>query len=145
MGMPNRFAFVFIFLILKTASEGWRRIGKLTKKELVAGTAVSLLFCAVSGLKEGNVKVLGTVGLILLYFSLLAEKTGLYEASRMPEPEKLRRRMPWQTWLSILLLCEIGFHGFFSICNNGTANRTVYEDSGKELRQVMSTKGETML
>lgn len=144
VGMPNRFAFILIFLIVKAASEGWGKIGELTKKELAAGMAVCMLFCAAVGIKTGNLKVLGTVGMVLLYFSILAEMLGLYkpEGIHLTESEEFRRRIPWQTWLSILLLCEIGLHGIFSICNNGTANRNLYEESGKELRQVMSTKAD---
>jgi uncharacterized membrane protein YfhO len=144
VGMPNRFAFIFIFLILKTASEGWGKIGELTKKELVAGMAVCMLFCAAVGIKTGNLKVLGTVGMVLLYFSILAEMLGLYksEGIHMTESKEFRQRIPWQTWLSILLLCEIGLHGIYSICNNRTANRNLYEESGKELQQVMSTKAD---
>lgn len=59
VGMPNRFAFVFIFLILKTASEGWKKIETLTFKELAAGTAVCLMLCAVVGVETGNLKVVG--------------------------------------------------------------------------------------
>lgn len=40
-----------------------------------------------------------------------------------------------------MLLCEIGFHGFFSICNNGTANRDLYEKSRKKLRQAVGRQG----
>lgn len=108
VGMPNRFAFVFVFLLLKTASEGRGRIEELTRKELAAGTALCLAFCAAVGTGSGNLKILGTAGIVLIYFCILVQKP--------------QQRIPWQTWLSILLLCEIGFHGFFSICNNGTAS-----------------------
>ena len=108
VGMPNRFAFVFVFLLLKTASEGRGRIEELTRKELAAGTALCLAFCVAVGTGAGNLKILGTAGIVLIYFSILVQRP--------------QQRIPWQTWLSILLLCEIGFHGFFSICNNGTAS-----------------------
>lgn len=145
VGMPNRFAFVFIFLILKTASEGWGKIGELTKKELVTGLAVCLLFCTFVVIKTRNIKVFGTAGIVLLYFGMLAEITGLYKAEDIciSESGRLRRRIPWQTWLGILLLCEIGLHGVFSIFNSGTANRNIYKESGKEIRKIINLKTDT--
>lgn len=119
VGMPNRFAFIFIFLVLKAAAEGWGRIRELTKREYVAGIAV--------GVQTGNMKVLGTAAVLLLYFGLLGEG--------------IRQKIPWRSWLGILLLFELGIHGVLSIGNNGTANRSLYEESGKELRQAMGTLG----
>ena len=66
--------------------------------------------------------------LILLCFGLLAQIP-------VPVPGRIR----WRTWLAVLLLCETGLHGFFSICNNGTANRNIYEAGREELRQVLRT------
>lgn len=127
VGMPNRFAFIFIFLVLKAAAEGWGRIRELTKREYVAGIAVCVALCAAVGVQTGNMKVLGTAAVLLLYFGLLGEG--------------IRQKIPWRSWLGILLLFELGIHGVLSIGNNGTANRSLYEESGKELRQAMVTLG----
>ena len=127
VGMPNRFAFIFIFLVLKAAAEGWGRIRELTKREYVAGIAVCMALCAAVGVQTGNMKVLGTAAALLLYFGLLGEG--------------IRQKIPWRSWLGILLLFELGIHGVLSIGNNGTANRSLYEESGKELRQAMGTLG----
>ncbi|MGI6008032.1 MAG: YfhO family protein [Ruminococcus sp.] len=79
VGMPNRFAFVFVFLLLKTAGEGW-------------------------------------------------EKT-------VSADRKTGKRI-----LCFLILAEIGIHGVLSICNNGSANRNLYEDSGREIQRMMRAK-----
>ena len=130
-GMPNRFAFVFIFLLLSAAAEGWGRAGKIGKKERMAGLAVCLIFCAAIGIKTADLKITGTCGFILLYFFLLTENAGIYR--------QIRR----QKLVVFLLLCEIGVHSVLSICSMGTANRNLYEESGKELRQAVSTLQES--
>ncbi|MGI6010885.1 MAG: YfhO family protein [Ruminococcus sp.] len=132
VGMPNRFAFVFIFLFLSAACEGWEKAGKLGKRRLAAGIGAAVVFCGIVGIMTENFKVLGSVGLMLLYFSLLAEVTGFYG-----ESQKARK---WQRMICLLILCEIGVHGVLSICNNGSANRNLYQDSGEELKQMISAK-----
>lgn len=124
IGMPNRFGFVFIFLILKAAAEGWGEIGKITKMEFAAGSLLCTVFCAAVGIQTGNPGVLVSMAVILLYICLLAGRAGQTEKRRL--------------LLGVFLFCEIGLHGIFSICSSGTANRNLYEVSGRELGQAIS-------
>ena len=71
VGMPNRFAFVFIFLLLKAAGEGWEKAEYMEQRYLMAGTGTVLFFCGLIGVRTGNWKALGSVGIILMCFSLL--------------------------------------------------------------------------
>lgn len=148
VGLPNRFAFLFIFLLIRAGAEGWAETEQMGRKAFAVGTATAILFCAVIGVWTGNLKVLGSAGLILLYFSLLAEVTGFYRVNGSEDPEKPKicgsdsLRKNWTVLLCLFLLAEIGLHGIASICNTGSAGRTRYVESGEELKQVMAMKSD---
>lgn len=128
VGMPNRFGFIFIFLILNVAAEGWGKIKDITEKEIAAGLALCIAFCAFVGIQTQNLKVTGSMAIILLYYGFLSKRT-----------VRLKNRY---VLLGAFLLLEIGLHGILSICNNGTANRNLYEVSGKELWQDINVRND---
>lgn len=136
VGMPNRFAFVFVFLLLKAAGEGWEKTEYMDKKFLAAGTGAILLLLGVMGIQTGNWKILGSAGIILSCFSLLAWPYVLCKT--------MEDRKKWKQILCIFLLGEIGIHGVLSICNNGSANRNLYELSGREIRQMLNGKEDSL-
>ena len=94
------------------------------------------------------------MSLILLYCILLAKGIGLFDVNAavnvtggkekgIGRPKERKRK--WQTFLCVLLLCEIGLHGVFGIYHIGSAGRNRYVDSGQELKQVMSAKSDRNL
>ena len=137
VGMPNRFAFVFIFLLLKAAGEGWEKAEYMEQRYLLAGTGSVLFFCGLIGVRTGSWRSLGSAGIILICFSLLAQILILGKSTA--------ERRKWKRVLCIFLLGEIGIHGVLSICNNGSANRNPYEEAGREIRQMMGTKRDSSL
>ena len=128
VGMPNRFGFIFIFLLLEAAADGWGQVKDIAKSELAAGAVLCILFCAAIGIRTRDPKALGVAVIVLAYFYLLAERT-----------EQTKKRY---ILLNIFLLLEIGLHGIFGICGNGTANRNLYKASGEEMRKIMMSAGE---
>lgn len=128
VGMPNRFGFIFIFLLLEAAADGWGQVKDIAKSELAAGAVLCILFCAAIGIRTRDPKALGAAVIVLAYFYLLAERT-----------EQTKKRY---FLLNIFLLLEIGLHGIFGICGNGTANRNLYKASGEEMRKIMMSAGE---
>lgn len=130
VGMPNRFAFIFIFLLLNIAWGGLEQSVQLEKKTLGTGVIVCFIFCAAVGINTENLSVIGTIAMVLLYFGVLIHTFGSH------------RYINQKSLLSILVLCEIGLHGIFSICNNGTANRNLYEASRQELQQIMNERND---
>lgn len=137
VGMPNRFAFVFIFLLLKAAGEGWEKAEYMEQRYLMAGTGTVLFFCGLIGVRTGNWKALGSVGIILMCFSLLIQILIFCKSAE--------ERKQWKRVLCVFLLGEIGIHGVLSICNNGSANRNLYEESGREIRQMIGRKTDSSL
>lgn len=132
VGLPNRFAFLFLFLLLKAAAEGWARASALDKRRFMAGLAASVLLCTVVGVQTWEWRTILSVGLIVLYAALLAKEL-------FSRPDK-RRRVPARVWpvlLGVLILCEIGVHGVAGLIHNGTAGRDRYINSGAELQQAL--------
>ena len=75
VGMPNRFGFIFIFLLLEAAADGWGQVKDIAKSELAAGAVLCILFCAAIGIRTRDPKALGAAVIVLAYFYLLAETT----------------------------------------------------------------------
>lgn len=69
VGIPNRFAFILIFLLLKISCDAWGKLEKESGKRILAGFILAEIFCTVVGLKSG--KGLGTLltdGVIAAFF-----------------------------------------------------------------------------
>lgn len=154
VGMPNRFAFLFIFLLISVFGEAWAMADRMGKEALAIGTAAALFFCDAVGAQTGKIMILGSMSLILLYCILLAKGIGLFDVNAavnvtggkekgIGRPKERKRK--WQTFLCVLLLCEIGLHGVFGIYHIGSAGRNRYVDSRQELKQVMSAKSDRNL
>lgn len=77
------------------------------------------------------------MGFILICFSLLIQIFILCKSAG--------ERRKWKRVLCVFLLGEIGIHGVLSICNNGSANRNPYEESGREIRHMVGTKTDSSL
>ncbi len=147
VGMPNRFAFVFVFLLLKAAAEGWGKVGEINRRQLAQGIGISVLFCFFIGSRMGNVKTASSMSLLILYGMLLAMVLGFYRKKYVQKEnvlswmyEMLKGESQWRIILGGLILCEISVHAVLSICNTGSANRNVYVDSGREIRRMLKEK-----
>ena len=70
-GLPNRFAFIYIFLMLTMAFDAWRHMHKFKVWQILLAMAAPLAFAiysAVTGLGERELYTYGiTIGLLLLY------------------------------------------------------------------------------
>lgn len=49
VGIPNRFAFVLVFLLLRVTSDAWEKISVQSRKWLFAGLAAAEIFCVAVG------------------------------------------------------------------------------------------------
>ena len=70
-GLPNRFAFIYIFLMLTMAFDAWRHMHKFKVWQVLLAMAAPLAFAiysAVTGLGERELYTYGiTIGLLILY------------------------------------------------------------------------------
>lgn len=137
VGMPNRFAFIVIFLLLSIGSEGWGRAKNVEKVLQAAGVALILLFCGMVDARIDNTKVIISAGIILLYFLLILESSVVHK-------KKVYQTL-WNMLILIVFLGEIGTHAILSIQHTGSAHRSLYEASGRELNNFLRNKKDSRI
>ena len=142
VGIPNRFAFILIFLLLKMSCDAWGKTEKESEKRLFAGFAAAEIFCTVVGIKNGKTgEILLTDGILAGMF--LTVWTGNYFCGKLSRHPfgcvEIRKICGWV--LSVLILAETGIHGIVSITDNGTANRDIYVESEQEIGGLLESAG----
>ena len=134
VGIPNRFVFILIFLLLKMSCDAWGNVENESTGRIFAGLIAAEGFCIVVGIKSGNIwGLLLTVGVLAVIF--LVMWTERYICGKLSghafccvEIRKLGCLV-----LAVLILAETGIHGIVSITDNGTANRDIYVESEQEV------------
>lgn len=133
-GMPNRFSFIVIFLLLSIGGQGWKKAEYIDKGFLISALAIVLLFCSVISIKTGDMQAAKSVVLLLIYFLFLMGANVFHR-------EKITK-MLCHALIAVVFLGEIGTHGILSIRHTGSAHRDLYEQSEKELQRFMNTKAD---
>ena len=131
VGLPNRFAFVFIFLMLSAGSLGWKNAERVEKTLFFKGAGVILAFCIFDGIYTWNWKVLVSAAIIMIYCALFFKSICF---------GSIRSRKRLNIVICVLMLLEIGIHGIYSVQSTGSANRDVYINEKNEIQQMLSTK-----
>lgn len=106
-GMPNRFSFIVIFLLLSIGGQGWKKAEYLDKKFLISALTIVLLFCSVISIKTGDMQVAKSEVLLLIYFVFLMG-ANVFHREEIP-------KMLCRVLIAIVFLGEIGAHGILSI------------------------------
>lgn len=132
VGMPNRFSFVFTFLLLSIGSEGWKNAEKIEKRFFFKAVIAVLLFCMFDGISTWNWRIWASAGILIIYSGLFAGS--IFSNSRYKKGIRIV--------ICILLLLEIGVHGICSIQSTGNAHRDLYKNGGEEIQQMLSTKSD---
>lgn len=118
-GLPGRFSFIYIFMVLRMGYEGWRNRSHVPKWAAAVSSAGWLAFlgyCWWNKKAELEVYTWGVnIGVLLIYGILL---TAVLLAS------KKSRRL--ELILMIVILIESCGYGAFGLCMNGTVNRKDY-------------------
>lgn len=133
-GMPNRFSFIVIFLLLSIGGQGWKKAEYIDKGFLISALTIVLLFCSVISIKTGDRQVTKSVILFLVYFVILMG-ANIFHRQEIP-------KMLCHALIVIVFLWEIGAHGILSIRHTGSAHRDLYAQSEQELQRFMSTKAD---
>lgn len=142
VGIPNRFAFILIFLILRIGCDAWGKAADASRRGILAGFAAAEIFCTVIGIKSGKTWeiVITDVVIALLFCPVWMEHwiCGKMLKKRLAgvESRKLMSLM-----LMMLILAETGIHGIVSITDNGTASRDIYVESEQETKELLSSAG----
>lgn len=142
VGIPNRFVFILIFLLLKMSCDAWGNVENESTGRIFAGLIAAEGFCIVVGIKSGNIwGLLLTAGVLAVFF--LVMWTERYICGKLSghafccvEIRKLGCLV-----LAVLILAETGIHGIVSITDNGTANRDIYVESEQEVCGLLESAG----
>mgnify|MGYP001424535629 FL=1 len=134
VGIPNRFAFILIFLFLKMACDAWGKVENMSRKRIFAGLAAAEIFCTVVGIRSGKTgEILLTDGILAgMFLPVWMEH---YFCGKLSKHSFgcVEIRKIWAGILAVLILVETGIHGIVSITDNGTANRDIYVESEQEV------------
>ena len=140
VGIPNRFAFVLVFLLLRVTGDAWGKISAQSRKWIFAGLAAAEIFCAAVGILGGkNREILFSAGAVALMF--LPVWTECFICGKLPINRlgRVEIRRVCSCILTILILAETGIHGIVSITDNGTASRDIYVESEGEVSELMDS------
>ena len=142
VGIPNRFVFILIFLLLKMSCDAWGNVENESTGRIFAGLIAAEGFCIVVGIKSGNIWGLLLTAWVLAVFFLVMW-TERYICGKLSghafgcvEIRKLGCLV-----LAVLILAETGIHGIVSITDNGTANRDIYVESEQEVCGLLESAG----
>lgn len=142
VGIPNRFVFILIFLLLKMSCDAWGNVENESTGRIFAGLIAAEGFCIVVGIKSGNIwGLLLTAGVLAVFFLVMwTERCICGKLSGhvfcCVEIRKLGCLV-----LAVLILAETGIHGIVSITDNGTANRDIYVESEQEVCGLLESAG----
>ena len=142
VGIPNRFVFILIFLLLKMSCDAWGNVENESTGRIFAGLITAEGFCIVVGIKSGNIwGLLLTAGVLAVFFLVMWMERCICgklsgHAFCCVEIRKLGCLV-----LAVLILAETGIHGIVSITDNGTANRDIYVESEQEVCGLLESAG----
>ena len=142
VGIPNRFVFILIFLLLKMSCDAWGNVENESTGRIFAGLITAEGFCIVVGIKSGNIwGLLLTAGVLAVFFLVMWTERCICgklsgHAFCCVEIRKLGCLV-----LAVLILAETGIHGIVSITDNGTANRDIYVESEQEVCGLLESAG----
>ena len=142
VGIPNRFVFILIFLLLKMSCDAWGNVENESTGRIFAGLIAAEGFCIVVGIKSGNIwGLLLTAGVLAVFFLVMWTERCICgklsgHAFCCVEIRKLGCLV-----LAVLILAETGIHGIVSITDNGTANRDIYGESEQEVCGLLESAG----
>ena len=142
VGIPNRFVFILIFLLLKMSCDACGNVENESTGRIFAGLIAAEGFCIVVGIKSGNIwGLLLTAGVLAVFFLVMCTERCICgklsgHAFCCVEIRKLGCLV-----LAVLILAETGIHGIVSITDNGTANRDIYVESEQEVCGLLESAG----
>lgn len=135
-GLPNRFAFIYIFFMLTMAFDAWRHMEKFSVKRVLPAAALPLgfaVYATVTGLGEREMYTyLLTIGLLAAYGILLL----LYRG-------KILKKAVFRSVFFALTALEMFSYAIFGVCFNGTVGRSTYLDEQSSYEKMIARQEET--
>ena len=132
-GIPNRFAFLYLILLMVQAHASLCALRELSPRRFLCGMGTALLFTALLSIREAAEKswsLFVSLGLLLLYAPLLCSLV----CAR-------GRRARISLVLCALLVGEAAFHAQRELTRVGSGARDFYLDYQRDARQLLEEAG----
>ncbi len=135
-GLPNRFAFLYVAILLVMAYDALGHLKKFRLPALIAAAAIPIAFLAVRYLNperelEGYLFLI-SAGLLILYFGVLL--IGRYEKKIKPAV--------FSAVLCCVIVVEVGANAIYGISENGSVARNIYLADQSSYQTLMADMDE---
>ncbi|WP_394916709.1 YfhO family protein [uncultured Robinsoniella sp.] len=134
-GLPNRFSFIYICLILVMGYEAFTHVKNMHVVKIIISCLVPIgfvVYCMITKAGERDLYVyLVTLGLLVIYSILLL----LYRFIRL-------RALIVQNVVLGVMLAEMITMGIYGVCSNGTVGRSTYLDEQSAYKKLMAEQGD---
>lgn len=132
-GLPNRFAFIYIAMLVVLGYDALKHLKRLPAKRIFLACVLPVVGVGVSmymdlGERELHVYVL-TLLLLLIYSVMLM----MYRLVKMKE-------LHFRTMLISMVIVEMVATGIYGVCLNGTVGRSTYVNEQKAYEAMMKTR-----
>ncbi|MDD2979279.1 MAG: YfhO family protein [Hespellia sp.] len=133
VGMPNRFGFVFTFLILRVGAMVFSNMEEYRRKNRVVAFSIAIVVTIILAVCIQDELIWVTVLGLALYF-IIWESSETYEKIGIWRFEIQKEQI--RKLFYMLIIAEMLTHTVLSIAHMGAANRTVYFDWKKEVQTL---------
>ena len=136
IGLPNRFAFLYLVVLLKLCCRGLSRLREISWRRFWIAAGVTLAItaglCLYRALGESRSRALISLGLLAVYAGLLAME---------------RADWAWRKRASLLLcavmIAEAAWHGLKDLNNRGSYEKAYYVDYQRDFQRLLAAQGDT--
>ncbi len=140
-GLPNRFAFIYIAVVLAMAFDAVKDIREMKIWKIMAGGIVPIVFalvCLIGGFGEDYEKKPYPSSVYLITIALLCGYFALIMLIRL---KKLSRRISYLL-MSVVCIAEAGASACYGIISNDSVTRSIYLNDQRSYRDLMTTIGD---
>lgn len=134
-GLPNRFSFIFIAVILLMGFDVLQDMKHISWKRILISIIPPFAFtayAAITGLGEHEIYTyVATIVLLTLYTALL-----------LSYQEESKRKINFQSVFIAIVMIEMVATGIYGVCMNGTIGRSTYLEEQYAYEELMERRGD---
>lgn len=135
-GLPNRFSFIYICLVLVLGFDAFAHVKRLHPVRIIISCLIPIgfvVYCMITNAGEREWYVYGSTLLLLGIYTILLL---IYRLVK-------RKVRILQNVILGVMLTEMIVYGIYGVCMNGTVGRSTYLDDQSAYKKLMVTQGDT--
>lgn len=134
-GLPNRFAFIYIFFMLTMAFDAWRHMEKFSVRRVCPAVLLPLGFAVYAAVTKLGEREMYTYGLTIALLAVYGILFLLYRAKRL-------KKVVFRSVFFALAALEMFSYAIFGVCFNGTVGRSTYLDEQIAYEKMIAQQNE---